>query len=216
MRQQLLSLTTAVAMVFAATAANSAVQIVTQSSLTFNPPSVNIVEGDTVRWVWTSASHTVTNGTGAADPNAGTLFDHALNSVNPIFEYVFSTAGAYPYFCRPHESFNMKGTVVVDVPTAVRPPAAASATLHPNVPNPFGGQTEIEFDLSRESRVTVRIYDARGSVVATLLDGVRSDGRQSLWWDGRDSSGAHLPNGIYFCRLDTGTSVLTRKIVLIR
>ena len=66
---------------------------VTQVNLTFSPDALTVLVGDTVRWVHSSGSHTVTNGTGAADPAAGTLFDEALTAANPVVEYVFARSG---------------------------------------------------------------------------------------------------------------------------
>jgi plastocyanin len=85
------------------------------SGTTFSPPSVTIQVGDTVKWVRTSLSHTVTSGFGGSDPNVGALFDAPLNGLNQVFHYTFSdTAGTYPYFCRPHELMGMTGTVIVE------------------------------------------------------------------------------------------------------
>jgi plastocyanin len=94
--------------------ASAATHNVTVSSFVFTPDSLTIDLGDTVEWTWVSGTHTVTSGTGAADPNVGALFDEALNSGSVSFSYTFNdTAGAYPYFCRFHESRGMKGVVVV-------------------------------------------------------------------------------------------------------
>lgn len=90
---------------------------VSTSATTFDPASVTIQVGDTVKWVRSSLAHTVTSGFGTADPNVGALFDAPLNLSNPEFTYTFSdTAGTYPYFCRPHELMGMAGTVVVESP----------------------------------------------------------------------------------------------------
>jgi plastocyanin len=196
--------------------AGATIHTVNQVSTTFNPNTLTIVEGDTVRWQRSSGSHTVTNGTGAADPNAGTLFDEPLNSLNPTFEYVFTVAGSYPYFCRPHESFDMRGTITVDVPSGVGPPAAVTAALHQNHPNPFGAGTSIAFTLSAEATVTLAVFDVRGRLVAVLDRGFRSSGPHHVSWDGTDLEGARLPSGVYHYRLQTGDAVLTRRLVLLR
>jgi plastocyanin len=86
---------------------------VTQSGLLFSPESLTIARADTVVWIWTSGTHTVTNGTGAGDPSAGSIFDAALDSGNPIFQYVFASEGSVGYFCRIHESAGMKGVITV-------------------------------------------------------------------------------------------------------
>ena len=99
------------------------VHIVNQTGTTFVPDNLEVAIGDTVRWVYSGGSHTVTNGTGASDPQAGVLFDAPLNGANPTFEYVFDgPTGVYSYFCRPHETLGMTGQVVVAAETPVEDP----------------------------------------------------------------------------------------------
>lgn len=107
--------------VLAALPVQAAVHVISQVSVSFVPAVVSIVIGDTVRWTWSDLSHTVTSGTGAADSNVGSLFDAPLNSSNASFEYTYNTPGLYPFFCRPHEVVNMKGSVFVDAPVPNEP-----------------------------------------------------------------------------------------------
>lgn len=97
--------------------------VIDQISMTWAPDEITINLGDTVEWHWSSLSHTVTNGTGAADPDAGTLFDAPLNGSSPVFSFTFTATGDYPYFCRPHEPMGMTGIIHVVDETAVDPAA---------------------------------------------------------------------------------------------
>lgn len=99
-----------------ASAAGAAVHVVNQINNTFVPNDITIDVGDTVQWVHSSGSHTVTNGTGPTDPLVGTLFDALLTT--GTFSYVFTVPGDVPYFCRPHVSLGMTGIVRVNPPTA--------------------------------------------------------------------------------------------------
>ena len=101
--------------------AQAALHVVDQVGLEFQPADLTVDQGDTVRWVWSGGTHTVTNGTGGDDDDAGTLFDASLTSGSTTFDYVFTAAGTYPYFCRPHEALGMKGTITVDETTPVQP-----------------------------------------------------------------------------------------------
>ena len=76
------------------------------------PLVINV--GDTVRWMSTGLPpHTVTSGPGSNDPSAGALFDQLLPA-GATFEFTFTASGTFPYFCRPHENVDMRGTVVVN------------------------------------------------------------------------------------------------------
>jgi len=79
----------------------------------FEPMTIAIPVGGTVRWTNVGVSvHTVTSGQGSTAAGAGTEFDAQLNP-GATFERTFTTTGSHPYFCRPHESLGMRGTVTV-------------------------------------------------------------------------------------------------------
>jgi hypothetical protein len=94
---------------------------------------------------------------------------------------------------------------------------APRTALYQNVPNPFNPVTLIQFDIAAPGHVSLRIYDVAGRIVRTLLNGKISGGRnQSVVWDGQDDHGRRISSGIYFYRLQTSDSQLTRKMVLLR
>jgi subtilisin family serine protease len=79
--------------------------------------------------------------------------------------------------------------------------SAWTATLLGGRPNPFNPRTEIRFLLARPGRVNLRLYDARGRLVASLDGGWRPAGVQGITWQGRDGEGRDLPSGVYYGRL---------------
>ena len=88
--------------------------------------------------------------------------------------------------------------------------------LSQNFPNPFNPTTGIEFGLSARSVVALRIYDAAGRLVRTLVDEAMPAGKHVKIWDGRTGAGAEAASGIYFYRLNAGAFAETRKMVLLR
>lgn len=89
--------------------------------------------------------------------------------------------------------------------------------LAQNVPNPFNPSTIIEFSLRERAQVALRIYDVRGRLVRTLVDGVRNAGASHrIEWDGRNDAGTRVASGVYFCRLATRDFTATRKMVLLK
>jgi hypothetical protein len=83
-------------------------------------------------------------------------------------------------------------------------------------PNPFNPRTHLAFDLHRDGRVRIELYDLAGRHVATLLDEVRPAGRVDVMWDGRDAAGRAAASGTYFARATGGNEVATAKLMLIR
>lgn len=91
-----------------------------------------------------------------------------------------------------------------------------AANLFQNRPNPFNSSSVICYQLQETKNVTLNVYDISGKLVITLVDEVQCSGDHSVIWDGRTSSGVTVSPGIYLYRLETGYSVSTREMILIR
>lgn len=97
------------------------------------------------------------------------------------------------------------------------PMAAAPLTLMPNTPNPFSPSTDIRFALTQADRVDISVFDVGGRLVANLLQGHREAGSHSVTWDGKNTSGAQAPAGIYRCvMLTSAGQQVSRNITLVR
>jgi len=64
--------------------------------------------------------------------------------------------------------------------------------------------------------VTLRILDASGRLVKTLVHEIREPGWYTVHWDGRDNRGHPVPGGTYFYSIAAGEFRATRKATLIR
>lgn len=100
--------------------------------------------------------------------------------------------------------------------TAVIESPVLLSTLYQNVPNPFNPTTTIHFDIRKPGHVTLRIYDATGGLVQTIIDDERPAGRHAVSWDGRNKRGALMATGVYFYRLSTGSFSTTKTMVLLK
>jgi aminopeptidase N len=88
--------------------------------------------------------------------------------------------------------------------------------LDQNYPNPFNPITRIAFGLPSGEAVLLQVFDVRGALVRTLVDGFLPAGRHTVEWNGMSTSGRLVSSGIYFYRLKSGTGELTRKMILLR
>jgi len=115
-------------------------------------------------------------------------------------------------------------TFVTGATTSVNiTPPPAGVVLYPNRPNPVRSSTRIPFAIGADSpsgtaRVTLRIFDASGRLVRTLLDGEETIPAVRLpAWDGRDEKGHRVGSGIYYYRLTVaGKKDLSRRMVVLR
>jgi hypothetical protein len=88
--------------------------------------------------------------------------------------------------------------------------------LHPNYPNPFNPETTIKYEIPRQEKVRILIYNVLGQVVKELVNDNKKSGYYTIKWHGTDNLGRQAASGIYFYRINAGKFNLTRKMVLIR
>ncbi len=89
--------------------------------------------------------------------------------------------------------------------------------LAQNFPNPFNPSTTISFGVRELNKhVALKIYNTKGQLVKTLYSGTADRHEYHLVWNGTDESGASISSGVYFYRLHTDESTLTRKMLLIQ
>ena len=91
-----------------------------------------------------------------------------------------------------------------------------SNELRGNYPNPFGGETTIEYVLADPQEVTVQVYNVLGQRVRTLVDGKKKAGRHAIRWEGQSRYGQPVGSGVYFYRIEATDFTETRKMVLVR
>jgi hypothetical protein len=100
----------------------------------------------------------------------------------------------------------------VDGLTSVEPVVALHQPAQVQIaPNPFNPATTIAFELDADASVRLVVYDVRGGLVQTLVDGALPAGRHELRFDG-----AGLPSGTYICRLDGPGLAQTRRMTLVK
>ncbi len=83
--------------------------------------------------------------------------------------------------------------------------------LRQNYPNPFNPSTTIKYDLSVDSRVTLKVFNILGQEVVTLVSEDQKAGYRSVEWNA-----SNMASGVYFYRLQAGDFVASRKLLLLK
>jgi hypothetical protein len=102
------------------------------------------------------------------------------------------------------------GTVGIDDPD-IQEEIPTSFSLAQNFPNPFNPTTTIQFSLPKSGDITLKIYNLLGEEVKTLVDEFREAGKHSVQFNANNRA-----SGIYFYRIQSGSFVETKKMILLR
>jgi len=83
--------------------------------------------------------------------------------------------------------------------------------LQQNYPNPFNPATVINYSLPRSNMVSIRVYDVIGNEIANLVNEEKPAGRYSV-----NFNASNLSSGVYFYRMQAGSFVETKKLILLK
>jgi hypothetical protein len=102
----------------------------------------------------------------------------------------------------------------VEGPPEITNTLPAAAKLEQSYPNPTASEAVISYQVSREGRVSLAVFNMLGQNVRTLVDDPQPAGNYKVRWDGRNQQGQNVSSGIYFYELRTEDVRITKKLVL--
>jgi hypothetical protein len=132
-----------------------------------------------------------------------------------------TSQGLNPYDASDRNTVNAEGYTYLEVylhalvsgtttsVTGLTQPTAFS--LSQNYPNPFNPTTTIAYAIPQHSKVTLLVYDVLGRQIAMLVNEIKSAGTYFVSLDA-----TKLSSGVYFYRLQSGSFVQTKKMVLLK
>lgn len=83
--------------------------------------------------------------------------------------------------------------------------------LSQNYPNPFNPVTKISFTVSKNSFVSLKVYDMSGREVKSLVNETKSPGNYSV-----DFNGSDFTSGVYFYKIQAGDFTETKRMMLVK
>ena len=92
----------------------------------------------------------------------------------------------------------------------------ASFELSQNFPNPFNPTTKISYALPSNAFVSIRIYDMLGREVKALVNREMNAGNHSVEWNGENGAGIKVASGAYIYRIDAGSFISTKKMIMLK
>jgi hypothetical protein len=88
--------------------------------------------------------------------------------------------------------------------------------LFQNYPNPFNPSTTIYYQIPKQGDVEIRIFNITGELVKTFINSSQPAGKYSVVWDGKNNEGQQVASGVYLYRVIYGSSVLAKKMILVK
>ncbi len=141
------------------------------------------------------------------------IFDLSSYSGTARVRFVFGTDGAVTGEGWYIDDIRLESDYV-EIDDLLSSPQSLSLS---NYPNPFNPTTTISFYLPENGSVSLDIFNIKGQRVKSLAS--KRDfntGKHSIIWDGKDEKGNSAASGVYFYRLQTSSSSLTNKMLMMK
>jgi hypothetical protein len=179
------------------------------------PAECGIFEGMTVDEFLALADQVLAGDTGVLDPYGATVSDvnFTATCLNELFNDCGDALEMYPGEIPYEGKASSKGSTSDPTLRAAEVTPAEFAVTGIQ-PNPLTGSTTIGFALPTAAEVSIEIFGVDGRRITTLLSQKRQAGQHSVVWNGRDSRGGPVGQGVYFCRVQfEGQPAIMTKLV---
>ena len=146
--------------------------------------------------------------------------DHPDSNCGLLYEKVDSYPGGRYFWFEDNERdwFMLRPRLVVEYIDGNQSGVAAETAvlaeqieLLSNFPNPFNNSTQIVYQLAQSGHVRLQLFDLLGREQMMLVDAEQSRGLHRITLDG-----THLPGGVYFYRMVSGSEAQTKKMLLLK
>lgn len=135
--------------------------------------------------------------------------EQIVNNVKNVFPNIY-------LFKREMEEKELKNSILTSDREINDTRTIENFRLNQNYPNPFNPSTVINYRLTESDNVELKIYDALGREIKTLVDSYQNAGDHSIVWDGTSNSNSSVCSGMYIYCLKTGTTKLLKKMILVQ
>jgi len=126
-------------------------------------------------------------------------------------EYTYKVAAHYASLGGDSAFSNEVTAVITNLSIEDDTSEPLSTKLLANYPNPFNPSTNISFTLQKDDNVTIEIYNIKGQVIQTLVQGVLPKGRHNIDFNADD-----VTSGVYFYTMKTSEYKAIRKMLLLK
>ncbi len=178
------------------------VHIIEQQGMSFSPSHLEVHVGDTIRWLWSSGTHTTTS---VNIPSGANSWNHPLTQSDTSFDYIVQVPGTYNYHCTPHAP-GMAGSFEVLLTTGTGQqnflPVERDVKIYPN---PAREHVHV-YMASRPDRCLIRVNDIIGNLVKEQFCNTSSETKMFV---------GDLSDGLYFLRITDGADIISEQRIIV-
>ncbi len=131
----------------------------------------------------------------------------------PAGDYTYYVTAVYTGGVESGASNETEVSIGTDSDDTTIPAATAFNSIYPN---PFNPTTNLYYSVSNDSNVQLAVYNLKGQMVKTIVNGHQAAGNYQVSWDGTDNNGNTVPSGIYFSKFQSGDYTSTKKMILMK
>jgi len=173
--------------------------------------------GTDVELKWTTATETNNQGfevermkTGGTYEQVGYVAGFGTTTEPKAYRYIDTELGEGSYTYRIKQ-IDYDGSYTYSEEMNVEVEIPIEYTLDQNYPNPFNPSTTIKYSIPDEGYVKLAVYNMLGEEVATIVNGTQKAGRYEVVFDG-----SNLSSGVYVYRIEAGSFVSSKKLMLLK
>ncbi len=163
--------------------------------------------------------HNINNGDGG-DPFPGTSNNRAFSYItSPNSNSYAGTETSVSVVSISNSGAGMTADLAVGSPQGVLADNSTipdKVRLLGNLPNPFNPETQIRFEVVKETPVLLEVYGITGQKITTLANGTMKPGMYSIGWRGKNYENKEVGSGVYFYKMTLDDKILNGKMTKLK
>lgn len=141
---------------------------------------------------------------------------YTYDAANRLTNVAYSTGYQIEYAYDANSNPLSRTVIEVDVTSLEGDEVPGTFALEANYPNPFNPSTVIRYQLPQAVQVRIDVFNVLGQRVRTLVAAEQAAGRYEVVWNGLDEGQQPTASGVYLYRMQAGSFIETRTMLLVK
>jgi len=145
-------------------------------------------------------------------------FEFLDNTIGTQFHYLYTSTIYTEFYVTTVDQTGQESepSAIMIYDIAIGQNEITNEVIHSLYPNPTNGKVNISIEIPQSGNYDLSVYGIDGRIIQTIFNGNLKEGKTTISWDGKNTSGQNVPNGIYFISLIGNNTHSQQKVVMIR